>query len=97
MARALAVRLAAGPTRAYAATNALWRLQAESWSILPAKSLESNTEVNLVADFARRRFDIPLPVQSQLLAEEQVLACHSTLPPQAEPDEPEGIQAIDRE
>jgi enoyl-CoA hydratase/carnithine racemase len=29
-ARDLAVRLAAGPTRAYAATKALWRLQAES-------------------------------------------------------------------
>jgi len=31
-ARDLAVRLAAGPMQAYAATKALWRLQNESWS-----------------------------------------------------------------
>ena len=38
------------------------------------------------------RFDLALEVQSQLLAEEKVLSGQSAMGPQAEPDEPEGIQ-----
>ncbi len=38
------------------------------------------------------RLDLALQVQSQLLAEEQVLSGQSAMGPQAEPDEPQGIQ-----
>lgn len=36
--------------------------------------------------------DLALQVQSQLLAEKKVLSGQSTMGPQAEPDEPQGIQ-----
>lgn len=39
VARDLAMRLASGPTRAYAATKALWRLQAESGERAARKAL----------------------------------------------------------
>ena len=57
-----------------------------------ANSLESNTRVNFVASFTLRGVTPRLQVQSQLLAEEEVLSGQSAMGPKAEPSEPQGIQ-----
>ena len=61
-------------------------------SFSPRKQSGKQHKSQLGSRLRPTRFDPALKVQSQLLAEEEVLSGQSTPRPQADPDEPQGIQ-----